>query len=128
MMSNKPARILIVDNDDGMVAAISARLEHEGYECVTAGSGAQGYMAVTEQKFDLIISDLNMPMGDGIAFAKRVRETSMVPIVFVTGFEKEYCVDLDDIEHVSVIKKPFHPSHLLDVIEIDMELNESNAA
>lgn len=119
-MSESTPRVLIVDNDEGMVAAITARLEHEGYECVTANSGSQGYIAVTEQYFDLIVSDLNMPMGDGIAFAKRVREQSLVPIIFVTGFEREFLSELQGIENVSVLSKPFHPNHLLDTIEIDL--------
>jgi len=124
-MSETPPRILIVDNDEGMVAAIVTRLEHEGYECVTASSGSQGYIAVTEQHIDLIVSDLNMPMGDGATFAKRVRNESLVPIIFVTGFEREFCNELDGIENVSVIAKPFHPNQLLDTIEIDLTLGST---
>ena len=125
-MPNQPPRILIVDNDDGMVAAISTRLEYEGYYCETASSGSQGYISVSEQQFDLIVSDLNMPMGDGIAFARRVRELGMIPIVFVTGFEKEYCKELEEFEHVSVIGKPFHPSHLLEMIDLELGLSISD--
>ena len=119
-MSKNSPRILVVDNDEGMVAAITTRLEHEGYECVTAMTGSQGYIAVTQQHFDLIVSDLNMPMGDGITFAKRVREESLVPIIFVTGFEQEFLSELKGIANISVLKKPFHPSQLIDTIEIDL--------
>ena len=125
MMHNQPVRILIVDNDEGMVAAISARLEHEGFECETASSGSQGFIAATEQDFDLIISDLNMPMGDGIAFAKRVREHSEVPIIFVTGFEREYCAELEELSYISIVGKPFHPGQLLEIIDVELALSNA---
>lgn len=124
-MSEKKATILVVDNDDGMAAALSTRLEYEGFNCVLAGSGSQGYMAFLEQDIDLVISDLNMPMGDGVTLAGRIREKSDVPIVFVTGFERDYIEELMDINNVTVLSKPFHLGHLLEVVDLELALADS---
>jgi len=123
MMAKSSPRVLIVDNDEGMVTAIAARLENEGYECITVGSGAQGYTVITEQNIDLVITDINMPMGNGISFANRIREISMIPIIFVTGFEQEFCTELEGIENYSLLTKPFDPINLLEIIEIDLTLS-----
>ncbi len=127
-MLNQTIRVLIVDNDEGMVKALSTRLEFEGYECQTATSGSQGYAAIKAYNFDIIISDLNMPMGDGIDFAHKVRQLNDTPIIFVTGFEKEYCKETSKIHNVSVLQKPLHPTQLLDMIEIDLELSYPSKA
>ena len=88
-MSDPSPTILIIDNDGGMVAAISTRLESMGYRCVTAGTGGQGIAIFREQTIDLVITDLNMPAGDGITLTRTLRETSEVPIIIITGFHDD---------------------------------------
>ncbi|MFK7959634.1 MAG: response regulator [Phycisphaerales bacterium] len=112
--------ILIVDNDEGMTAALSFRLGSHGYHCITAASGAQGIAACREQDVDLIITDLNMPAGDGVALAQTVRTFSQIPIVIVSGFHGDFRDRLNRIENVTVLPKPFDTSRLIDLIEADL--------
>ncbi len=114
--------ILIVDNDDGMVAALSTRLEQSGYSVVTAGTGAQGLAMFESHEPDLVITDLNMPAGDGITLAHRVRSKSDAPIIIVTGFRDEYREELRSVAHVSILRKPFETNDLLDLVEMELSL------
>lgn len=121
-MSESAPRILIIDNDEGLVAAIAARLESMGYPCVMAGTGAQGIAAFREQDIDLVITDLNMPAGDGVVLARTLRETSDVPIIIVTGFRKEYRDEVRSIPNVTLMEKPFESNQLIDLVEADLVL------
>ena len=123
-MPDPEATILIIDNDEGMVAAICARLESMGYRCVTAGTGAQGIAAFREQSIDLVITDLNMPAGDGITLAQTLRESSDVPIIIITGFHKEYRRELRSISNIKLVQKPFDSNQFVDLVERVRELRE----
>lgn len=114
--------ILIIDNDDGLVTALSTRLGHLGYECVTASTGAQGLAAFSARPFDLVITDLNMPSGDGVALTTTIRRTSDVPIVIVTGFHADYRRDVRAIENICVVEKPFDSARLIELVEAELVL------
>lgn len=116
-MPETAPRILIIDNDEDMVAAITTRLENMGYQCVTAGTGAQGIAAFDEQHVDLVITDLNMPAGDGVVLARTLRRKSDVPIIVITGFRIEYRRELRSIPNVTLIEKPFDSNALIDLVE-----------
>ena len=120
--------ILIIDNDEGVVKAIATRLEHNGYRCITACSGAQGISEFLDQEVDLVITDLNMPAGDGITLATRIRKAWPVPIINVSGFEREYREELSHLSDVSIMKKPFEADDLLDLVEMELVLHGDRAA
>jgi DNA-binding response OmpR family regulator len=115
--------ILIIDNDEGMVAAIAERFGHLGYRCITAGTGAQGLALFFETHVDLIISDLNMPAGDGVVLAKSLRRRSLVPIIIVTGFHPEYRRELRGIANLTLMEKPFDSNNLIDLVESELILS-----
>lgn len=123
-MSESSPRILIIDNDEGVVAAITARLESMGYQCVTASTGAQGIAAFRDQDINLVITDLNMPAGDGVVLTRTLRETSDVPIIIVTGFHDEYRSDLSSIPSVILLEKPFDSNDLIDIVETELALHD----
>ncbi len=122
-MSYRTPTILVIDNDDALSIAISHRLEHYGYECVRAASGAQGLAAFKNNEIDLIITDLNMPAGNGVALATSIRQLSGVPIIVVTGFRDEFRREIRSIENVAVIEKPFNPEQLLELVEMELVLS-----
>ncbi len=59
-MSHKPAHLLLVDDDPGLLKLLGLRLTSEGYSVVTAESGAEGLRVLNREKVDLVISDLRM--------------------------------------------------------------------
>lgn len=117
MDSDTKTTILIVDNDVDLTKAIAVRLGHEGYHCVTAGTGAQGLAAFTGGGIDLVITDLNMPDGDGVALAEALRQLSPVPLIVMTGFKDEFKRRLRSVENVTVIRKPFETGGLVELVD-----------
>ncbi len=63
-MSHKPAHLLLVDDDPGLLKLLGLRLTSEGYSVVTAESGAEGLRVLNREKVDLVISDLRMDEMD----------------------------------------------------------------
>ncbi len=118
--------ILVIDNDEGVLAAMRARLEHEGYACVTAKTGAEGLSCFDACRVDAVLTDLNMPVLDGFGVIKGIRQRSDVPIVVMTGYRKDYAPLLRRTSGVLLCEKPFSVQNLIDVIETEMFI--SNAA
>jgi DNA-binding response OmpR family regulator len=80
-------RILVIDDEEDLVWAISYALKDEGYEIVTAGDGAEGIAAAYRAQPDLVILDIVMPVVDGIqvcATLRRDPNLAVVPILFLT--------------------------------------------
>lgn len=71
----KGATILVIDDDADIRESIRTGLEVEGHKTtvLTAPNGVSGLQMMSQQKFDLVILDLNMPGGDGFAVAKEIR-------------------------------------------------------
>ncbi|MEO1008566.1 MAG: response regulator [Planctomycetota bacterium] len=105
-MPDPACTVLVVDDDPGLIAAIRTRLEARGIACVTASTGAQGIAAFRSSDVDLVITDLSMPMGDGVALADAVRAESSVPIFVLTGRTHDYRRTLRGIRDATVLQKP----------------------
>lgn len=108
--------ILVVDNDPSVLQALVARLASVGYCCESACSGGQALSLFQAHGADLVISDLNMPGGDGGSLADNLRRISDVPIIIISGFADASQTKLGDIKNVQFLKKPFETSQLLDLI------------
>jgi len=119
--------ILVIDNDADLTLALTKRLGSLGYRCIAAASGAQGLAEFNGGGVDLIVSDLNMPGGDGVALAETIRRTSSVPIIFVTGFRDDFKRRLRLIENVTTLRKPFKSQDLIDLIKTALGENSAPA-
>lgn len=117
MHRESEATILVVDNDPDLRRVITLRLSRAGYSCVEAGTGAQALSEWRRRSFDVVVSDLNMPSGDGIALADALQRDEAVPIIFITGFREDFKRRLRRVNNVSLLEKPFDPSVLIDLIE-----------
>lgn len=107
MTEYRTRTILVIDDDQELARAITTRLGSLGYACITASTGEQGLAQFNKASIDLVISDLNMPEGDGLALAESIRRTSEVPIVFITGYRDHYKRRLRTIPNVTTLRKPF---------------------
>src|SRR5687768_14964014 len=82
------ARILIVDDDEGVTQTFARMLRLEGYQVRTAISAENGLREAEEGHPDAIILDLRMPLVDGLGFLRRLRakaEQRTTPVAIVTG-------------------------------------------
>ena len=85
-------KVLVVDDDPGIVRLMERFLEREGYEVITATNGLQALKAAKDEQLELIILDLMLPGVDGFEVCHRLRDepnTSGVPIVMVSGKAEE---------------------------------------
>jgi signal transduction histidine kinase len=82
-----PARLLVVDDEENIVLTISEVLRLEGYEVDVAASGREARERLAAGEYDLILTDLHMDDGDGLALLEEVRRRSPLTITIVlTGF------------------------------------------
>lgn len=85
-MSHKPAHLLLVDDDQGLLKLLGLRLTSEGYSVVTAESGAEGLRVLNREKVDLVISDLRMDEMDGMQlFAEIQKVQPGMPVIILTA-------------------------------------------
>ena len=86
MTQRKPARLLLVDDDPGLLKLLGMRLSSEGYTVTTAESGAEGLKVLAREKIDLVISDLRMDEMDGMAlFAEIQKGQPGMPVIILTA-------------------------------------------
>ncbi len=113
-------KILIVEDETGIVQFLQQGLEEEGYEISTASDGLTGLELAQNENFDLILLDWLMPKMNGLDVCKSIREKNKItPIIFLTAKDTVQ----DTIEGLKAgandyIKKPFSFDELLERIKI----------
>lgn len=105
------SRVLIADDEESMRTLVARAIAMDGHETVTAEDGAEALDILTRDNgaFDLLLTDIQMPVMDGIALAlTAARDYPRLVILLMTGFadQRERASGLDAIVH-DVITKPF---------------------
>lgn len=78
-------RILIIEDDEGISSFMKLELVHEGYKVAIAADGRAGLEAFEKGNFDLVLLDIMLPELNGIEVLRRIRKTSVVPVIMVTA-------------------------------------------
>jgi len=78
-------KLLVVDDEPILLKGLKFSLEQDGYQVEVAADGNEAYDKILVNDYDLIVLDLMLPGMDGLEVCKRVRETSMVPIIMLTA-------------------------------------------
>ncbi len=78
-------KVLIVEDDSEMNRLLQLDLEQHGYETCTATNGLEGLRMFHEQRPNLVVLDVALPMMDGLTVCQRIRELSNVPILIMTA-------------------------------------------
>ena len=112
-------RILTVDDSRTMLAMLRHALGGAGFEVLQAEDGQQGLDLLKNESVDLVITDINMPVMDGIEFIKNVRASglySSLPILILTTESSQEKRDLGRAAGgTGWIVKPFDPEKLISV-------------
>lgn len=107
-------RLLLVEDDRALGETLFERLQKEGYAVVWSETLAKATALAGEKPFDLMVLDVNLPDGSGFEFARKVRETSATPFVFMTAMNSaEHRLTGYEIGAEEFIPKPFHLKELL---------------
>jgi len=104
-------RILLTEDDDSVRSFVSRALELDGHRVETACDGVEALERLTESDggYDLLVSDVKMPLMDGIALAHQAaNQWPGLPILLMTGFadQRERAEDLSQVIR-DVVTKPF---------------------
>jgi CheY-like chemotaxis protein len=105
------ARVLIADDEEPLRLLVARAIAMDGHEITTAQDGAEALEIITDNDgaFDLLLTDIKMPVMDGIALALAVaRDYPQLTILLMTGFadQRERASGLEAIVH-DVVTKPF---------------------
>lgn len=113
------ARILVADDEAPIRELLSRVLGGRGHQVVTAIDGSHAAEIMAAAPFDLLLSDITMPVMDGIALALHAaNEQPDIKIVLMTGYVSELSRvhNLDDLVH-AVVRKPFQIADMVTIIE-----------
>lgn len=115
-------KILIVDDVDEVCLAYEAMLSTKGYDVVTTNCGRKAIGHVAQSDFDVVITDLLMPDGDGFELALFVMRMENRPkIVMVSGggmhMNADQALSMSEGLFDVALKKPVEPEHLINAIE-----------
>ena len=115
------ASILAVDDSASIRQAIKIALTSEGYAVTEAGDGAEGLAKAGAAAFDLIITDLNMPVMDGLTMIRQLRAGAGhtgVPILFLTTeSDPEIKAQAKAAGATGWLTKPFDPEQLVRIVK-----------
>ena len=121
-----PARILVVDDEPNIQAAVRPLLTSAGYEVLTAMSGRAALDTVERHQPDVVVLDLGLPDIDGIEVCRIIREERSVPIIVLSarGAEKDkvHALDAGADDYVT---KPFGSEELLARIRVALRRSEA---
>ena len=115
------AAILTVDDSASIRQAIKIALTSEGHQVVEAGNGSEGIAKAAAGDFALIITDLNMPVMDGLTMIRQLRAKPAhagVPILFLTTeSDAEVKAQAKAAGATGWVTKPFDPEQLVRIVK-----------
>jgi DNA-binding response OmpR family regulator len=125
MSERKNKKILVVDDEPGVVEIVRVNLEWEGYDICEAFDGQEGWDKVRSEKPDLVILDVMMPQMSGLELLERIEadpHISGVPVIVLTVRAN----DMDVIQAlekgaVEYLTKPFDPLNLVRMVKKILE-------
>lgn len=101
-------RILLVEDDLSLVNGLSFAIKKQGYDLNVARTIFEANVMWADSNYDLVILDVSLPDGTGLELCKKIRQTSRVPIVFLTAADEETDIIMGlDIGGDDYITKPF---------------------
>jgi len=120
-----PHTIALVDDDQNILASLSAALEDEGYSVDTYMDGVEALDGIARRPVDLAILDIKMPRMDGIELLGNLRKKNNLPVIFLTSKDDE----IDEVMGLRMgaddyIKKPFSQRLLLERIRAVLRRHE----
>ncbi|WP_448204527.1 response regulator [Azospirillum sp. sgz302134] len=114
-------KVLTVDDSRTMRDMVAFTLKGAGYEVVEAGDGQQALNVIGTNKVDLVITDLNMPVMDGLTLIRRLRATPAhrtLPILMLTTeADEKKKAEGRAVGATGWIVKPFNPEKLISVVQ-----------
>lgn len=126
MMPELPSkRILVLDDDPGVLHLIWAVLKRDGHVVATAANPVEAEERMRTERFELLVTDHDMPRENGLSFVRRLREACGgvlephrdIPVVMVSArCEPSHLSAAAEAGVDALVQKPFRPSALLEIV------------
>ncbi|HEX4334620.1 MAG TPA: sigma-54 dependent transcriptional regulator [Polyangiaceae bacterium] len=101
-------RVLVVDDDADLLCTLSDALEDAGYETIACSSATDALRVLDAEDIDVVLSDLRMPVLDGIGLCERIGRNSKIPVILMTAYSgMSAAVDAMRAEAFDFLVKPF---------------------
>ena len=111
-------RILLVEDDKGIVTNLTEYLTKEGYAVKNASGQKDALQFVKNEKFDLVLLDISLSDGNGFSVCKAIKSDYNIPVIFLTASGDEYStVTGFELGADDYIAKPFRPRELVSRIK-----------
>ena len=113
-MTNNKYKILVIEDEENINNLLTALLETNGYQVISAKSCQNGKLLFSSHRPDLVILDLGLPDFDGMTFLKDVRKDSLTPVIVLSArSDEEDKVGALDIGANDYVTKPFGSAELV---------------
>lgn len=113
--------ILVIDDDEDQVDALTFRLNQQGYRTFAAGSARSGLEMALDQRPDLILLDLRLPDSDGFNVCQQLTDhpdTCFIPVIILSGMERPDIIRRSRAAGCQYyVRKPYDPNALLILVE-----------
>jgi two-component system response regulator HydG len=111
-------KILLVDDESDLLEYFSFIIERVGYKVETASGGNEAFKKFEAGAYDMVITDIRMPQGDGVSLIKNIRNINKsTPVFCVTGFSEITSAQLLDLGANAVFEKPINREKVLNQIQ-----------
>ena len=121
--------ILVVDDEPNIADLVELYLRREGFRVVKAATGADGVRAVGDHRPRLVVLDVGLPDLDGLEVCRRLRQTSTIPVIFLTARDSEIDRVLGlELGADDYVTKPFSPAELVARVKAVLRRTEGPAA
>jgi DNA-binding response OmpR family regulator len=121
--------VLVVDDEPNIADLIELYLRREGFRVVKATTGEEGVRAVSEHRPRLVVLDVGLPDVDGLEVCRRLRQTSTIPVIFLTARDSEIDRVLGlELGADDYVTKPFSPAELVARVKAVLRRSEGPAA
>jgi two-component system, response regulator PdtaR len=122
-------RVLIAEDETIIRMDLREMLQDEGYEVLEAADGEAAVRMAREQRPDLVILDIKMPVLDGLSAARTIADERIAPVLILTAYsQRELVQSATDAGAMGFLVKPFQRQDLLPAIEIAMGRYQQIAA
>jgi CheY-like chemotaxis protein len=129
MKSKDQIYVLVVDDEPDIVEIIAFSFRHAGYTQVhTASSGNQAIAAAKARKFDIVVTDVRMPDGDGLYLLAELRKIYAEPplVVFLTAFADLTVEEAQRLGALGLLSKPFDLNKVVSLCTEEFEKRSNN--
>lgn len=121
-MKLRDAAVLFVEDEPLLRESMGAWLARKAGRVLCAQHGAEALEIIAANKIDLLLSDIRMPVMDGIALVKKIRKTGLNPrVILVTGFKDTAAPDAYNLGVDAIVEKPFDRGQLLRTMQHCLE-------